>query len=170
MLNIITDCYILPFIKKTKISQTAPDQDLSIRGPSKALASCIQSLLIKHTIQRVDKEISLGFYNCLFLVPKPQQKQRPVIELGRLNTFLKVEKFKMKTQESIRASPIPGECFASINPSDAYLYIPTSRKFLHSPTGLKITSSNLPFGLATAPQVFAKIVNEVKLMTLSRGI
>ena len=30
--------------------------------------------------------------------------------------------------------------------------------------------TSLPFGLATAPQVFAMIVKEVKLMALTRGI
>ena len=40
---------------------------------------------------------SLGFYSCLFLVPRPHQRWRPVIDLSRLNTFLHVEKFKMET-------------------------------------------------------------------------
>ena len=105
---------------------------------------------------------SLGFYNRLFLVPKPHQRWRPVIYLSRLNTFLLVERFKMETPESIRASLIRGKWVSSIDLSDAYLHIPihpNSRKFI-----------SLPFGLATAPQVFTTIVKEVKLMALTRGI
>ena len=38
-----------------------------------ALASCIQSLLSKNAIERVENVKSLRFYSCLFLVPKPPQ-------------------------------------------------------------------------------------------------
>ena len=62
----------------------------------------------------------------------------------------------------------------SIDLSDAYLHIlihPNSRKYLrfcHRSQVFQFTS--LPFGLATAPQVFTMIVKEVKLMALSRGL
>ena len=139
-----------------------------------ALASCIQSLLSKNTIERVENVTSLGFYNCLFLIPKPHQRWRPVIDLSKLNTFLLVERFKMETPESIRDSLIPGEWVSSIDLSDTYLHIPiypNSRKYLrfcHKSQGFQFNS--LPFGLATTPQVFTMIVKEVKLMALTRGI
>ena len=47
-----------------------------------------------------------------------------MIDLSRLNTFLLVERFKIETPESIRASLIPGEWVSSIDLSDAYLHIP----------------------------------------------
>ena len=121
-----------------------------------ALAICIQSLLSKNTIERVENEKSLGFYSRLFLVPKPHQRWRPVIELSRLNTFLHVEKFKMETPESIRTSLIPGEWVSLIGLSDAYLHIPihpNSRKYLrfcHRSQVFQFTS--LAFRLATAPR------------------
>ena len=117
---------------------------------------------------------SLGFCSRLFLVPKPHQRWRPVIDLSRLNTFLHVEKFKMETPESIRTSLISGEWVSSIDLSDTYLHIPihpNSRKYLrfcHRSQVFQFTS--LPFGLATAPQVFTMIVKKVKLMALSRGL
>ena len=117
---------------------------------------------------------SLGFYSRLFLVPKPHQRWRPDIDLSRLNTILHVEKFKMETPESIRTSLIPREWVSSIDLSGAYLHIPihqNSRKYLrfcHRSQVFQITS--LPFGLATASQVFTMIVKEVKLMALSRGL
>ena len=76
------------------------------------------------TIERVENVKSLGFYSGLFLVPKPHQRWRPVIDLSRLNTFLLIERFKMETPESIRTSLIPGEWVSSIALSDAYLHIP----------------------------------------------
>ena len=94
--------------------------------------------------------------------------------LSRLNTFVLVERFKMKTPESIRASLIPGEWVSSIDLSNAYLHMlihPNSRKYLrfcHKSQVFQFTS--LPFRLATAPQVFTMNVKEVKLMALSKGI
>ena len=80
----------------------------------------------------------------------------------------------METPESIRTSLIPGEWVSSIDLSDAYLHIPIHpnsrkyRRFCHRSQVFQFTS--LPFGLATAPQVFTMIVKEVKLMALSRGL
>ena len=76
--------------------------------------------------------------------------------------------------ESIRASVIRGEWVSSIDLSDAHLHMPihqNSRKYLrfcHNSQVFQFTS--LPFGLATAPQVFTMIVKEVKLRALTRGI
>ena len=175
ILNIITNGYVLPFISKPKLVR-AP---LIYKGykalhKEQALTSRIQSLLSKNAIERVENVKSLGFYSRLFLVTKPHQRWRPVIDLSRLNTFLLVERFKMETPESIRASLIPGEWVLSIDLSDAYLHIPihpNTRKYLrfcHRSQVFQFTS--LPFGLATAPQIFTILVKEVKLMALTRGI
>ena len=175
MLNIITNGYILPFISKPNLTRSPLIQSgYKALQKDQALATCIQSLLSKNTIERVENVKSLGFYSCLFLVPKPHQRWRPVIDLSRLNTFLLVEKFKMETPESIRTSLNPGEWVSSIDLSYAYLHIPihpNSRKYLrfcHRSQVLQFTS--LPFSLATAPQVFTIIVKEVKLMVLMRGL
>ena len=139
-----------------------------------ALADCIQSLLSTNAIERVENVKSLGFYSRLFLVPKPHQRWRPVIDLSRLNTFLHIEKFKMENPESIRTSLILGEWVSLIDLSDAYLHIPIhplSRKYLrfcHRSQVFQFTS--LPCGLPTAPQVFTMTVIEVMVMALSRGL
>ena len=177
VLNIVTNGYVLPFRTKPKLARfplilsgyKAHPKDL-------ALASCIQSLLNKNTIiiEKVENTKYLGFYSRQFLVPKPNQKWRPVIDLSRLITFLVIEKFKMVTPESIRASLIPGDWVSSIDLLDAYHHIPihpASRKYLrfsHRSQLYQFTS--LPFGLATAPETFTMIVKEVKLMALSGGI
>ena len=145
---------------KTKITQSSLIH-LGYKDHQKdlALAACIQSLLPKNTIERVENIKSLGFYSCLFLVPKLHQRWKPVIDLSRLNTFLLVERFKMEAPDSIRASLIPGEWVSSIDLADAYLHIlihPNSRKYLrfcHNSQLFQFTS--LPFSLATAPQVMA---------------
>ena len=159
VLNIITNGYVLPFLSKPNLVRfplIVSEYNALPKDP--ALADCIQSLLSKNAIERVENVKSLRFYSRLFLVPKPHQRWRPVIDLSRLNTFLHVEKFKMETPESIRTSLIPGEWVASIDLSDTYRHIPIhphSRKYLrfcHRSQVFQFTS--IPFGLATAPQVF----------------
>ena len=122
-------------------------------------------------MERVENVKSLGFYSRLFLVPKPHQRWRPVIDLSRLNTFLLIEKFKMETPESIRTSLIPGEWVSLIDLSDAYLHIsihPNSRKYLRFYQRSQVFQfTSLPFGLAT--EVFTMVVKEVKLMALTEG-
>ena len=175
MLNIITNGYVLPFRSKPNLIRFPLIlSEYKAQQKDQALATCIQSLLSKNAIERVENVKSLGFYSHLFLVPKPHQRWRPVIDLSRLNTFLHVEKFKMETPESIRTSLVPGEWVSSIDLSDAYLHIPihpNSRKYLRFCYKAQVFQfTSLPFGLATAPQVFTMIVKEVKLMALSRGL
>ena len=98
-----------------------------------ALSTCIQSLLSKNAIERVENVKSLRFYSRLFLVPKPHQRPRPVIDLSRLNTFVLVENFKMETLESTRTSLIPGEWVTSIDLLDAYLHKPHPPKLKEIP-------------------------------------
>ena len=125
VLNIITNGYILLFISKPNFVR-APLIQSGYKALQKyqALAFCIQSLLSKNAIERVENVKSLGFYSSLFLVPRPHQRWSPVIDLSRLSTFLLVERFKMEIPESIRASLIPGEWVSSIDLSAAYLHIP----------------------------------------------
>ena len=175
VLNIITNGYVLPFRSKPNLIRFPLIlSEYKAQQKDQALATCIQSLLSKNAIERVENVKSLGFYSRLFLVPKPHQRWRPVIDLSRLNTFLHVEKFKMETPESIRTSLVPGEWVSSIDLSDAYLHIPihpNSRKYLRFCYKVQVFQfTSLPFGLATAPQVFTMIVKEVKLMALSRGL
>ena len=47
---------------------------------------------------------SPGFYNRLFLVPKPNNRWRPILDLSILNKFLKTESFKVETTEMIKTS------------------------------------------------------------------
>ena len=175
VLNIITNGYVLPFRSKPNLIRFPVIlSEYKAQQKDQALATCIQSLLSKNAIERVENVKSLGFYSRLFLVPKPHQRWRPVIDLSRLNTFLHVEKFKMETPESIRTSLVPGEWVSSIDLSDAYLHIPihpNSRKYLRFCYKAQVFQfTSLPFRLATAPQVFTMIVKEVKLMALSRGL
>ena len=88
---------------------------------------------------------SLAFYNRLFLVPKPNGKWRPILDLSRLNLFLSTGTFKMETPETIRLSLKTGEWVTSLDFSDTYFHSPQIKKVsqvlpvssdfpVHSPT------------------------------------
>ena len=92
--------YILLFLSKPNLVRFPLIlSEYKAHQKDQALATCIQSLLSKNAIKKVENVKSLEVYSRLFLVPKPHQRWRLVINLSRLNTFLHVEKFKMETPE-----------------------------------------------------------------------
>ena len=172
VLNIITNGYVLPFLSKPNLVRfPLIVSEYKALPKDQALADCIQFLLSKNAIERVENVKSLGFYSHLFLVPKLHQRWRPVIDLSRLNTFLLIEKFKMKTPESIRTSLIPGEWVSSIDLSDAYLHIPIhplSRKYLRFCH--RCSSSLPPLRTCHGPPGFYNDRKRSKAEALSRGL
>ena len=97
------------------------------------LLEALYQLINKNAVEPVENPNSLGFYNRLFLVPKPNNRWRPVLDLSTLNTFLNTESFKMETPETIRTSLQAGEWVTSIDFKDAYFHIPIhsqSRKYM----------------------------------------
>ena len=69
VLNIITNGYVLPFRSKPNLIRFPLIlSEYKAQQKDQALATCIQSLLSKNAIERVENVKSLGFYSCLFLV------------------------------------------------------------------------------------------------------
>ena len=138
------------------------------------LMEALHQLIDKNAVELVQNQKSLGFFNRLFLVPKPNNRWRPILDLSKLNLFLKVEKFKMETPETIRSSLQQGEWVTSIDFQDAYFHIPIqeqSRKYLRFHVqGRTYQFKALPFGLSTAPLEFTVVAKEVKLMATHKGI
>ena len=71
---------------------------------SRALSEALGALVGKLVVEKVVVRTSLSFYNRLFLVPKPSNKWRPILDLSQLNLFLQTNTFKMETPETIRVS------------------------------------------------------------------
>ena len=139
-----------------------------------ALQEAVQAMLTKKAIVPVKKFTTLGYYSRLFLVPKPMNRWRPVIDLSMLNLHLHVPTFKMETAESIRKSIRKGEWVISIDLTDAYFHVPIhpqSQKYLRFQTKKGVFQFQaLPFGVATAPLEFTRIVKEVKLIAQARNL
>ena len=175
VVSILKDGYILPF----KVRPPLVRDPLIVSGYANPLRNlylkeALQALLQKEAVEMVRVRTSLAFFNRLFIVPKPNQRWRPVLDLSALNKFLSVKTFKMETPETIRISLQQGEWVTSLDFSDAYFHIPVhvkSRKYLRFHfQGQSYQFRALPFGLSTAPMEFTCVVKEVKLMAQSRGI
>ena len=174
VVQILREGYTLPFRTRPNLSRT-PTVVSCYGNPHRnlKLLEALHQLTAKNAIERVHKQTSLGFFNRLFLVPKPNNKWRPILDLSNLNPFLKTEKFKMETPETIRTSLQKGEWVTSIDFKDAYFHIPIqeqSRKYLRfHAQGQTFQFKALPFGLSTAPMEFTVIAKEVKLMATQKG-
>ena len=84
--GLIKDGYKLPFRERPNLSRV-PCIISSYAGFDKqnALWTSIQDLLQKGAVEVVHTPESVGFYSRLFLVPKPGNRWRPVIDLSSLN-------------------------------------------------------------------------------------
>ena len=148
--------YTLPFRFRPNLTRS-PTVISSYQNPTRQsnLLGALYQLLNKNAIEPVENQNSLGFYNRLFLVPKPNNWWRPILDLSTLNTFLNTESFKMETPETIRTSLQSGEWVTSINFKDAYFHITIhsqSRKYMRFHIqGQSYQFKALPFGLPQLP-------------------
>ena len=175
VVQILREGYHLPFRIRPRLTRNPTVISCYVNPHRNSyLVEALHQLIAKNAIEIVQNPKSLGFFNRLFLVPKPDKKWRPILDLSKLNLFLKVEKFKMETPETIRTSLQQGEWVTSIDFKDAYFHIPIhqrSRKYLRFHVqGQTYQFKALPFGLSTAPMEFTVIAKEVKLMAISKGI
>ena len=147
--------YTLPFRIWPKLSRS-PTVISCYVSPHRnlCLLEASHQLINKNAVELIQNKKFLGCFNGLFLVPK-HNKWRPILDLSKLNLFLKAEKFKMETPETIRTSLQQGEWVTSIDFKDAYFHIPVqeqSRKYLRFHVqGRTYQLKALPFGLSTAP-------------------
>ena len=175
VVQILKEGYTLPFRIRPRLTRLPTVTSCYVNPHRNSyLPEALHQLIAKNAVELVKHQTSLGFFNRLFLVPKPNNKWRPILDLSKLNLFLKTEKFKMETLETIRTSLQQGQWVTSIDFKDAYFHIPIqeqSRKYLRFHVqGQTYQFKALPFGLSTAPLEFTVIAKEVKLMAIHRGI
>ncbi|XP_076144523.1 uncharacterized protein LOC143127104 [Alosa pseudoharengus] len=123
----------------------------------------ILTLLEKKAIERVNTGAQhAGFYSKYFIIPKKDGGLRPVLDLRRLNAFLKVRPFKMLTTRQILVSIEREEWFTSLDLKEAYFHVPICldhRQFLRFAfQGQAYQFRVLPFGLSLSPRVFTRVV------------
>ena len=147
---------------------------LSPRRPpeqSRVLEREVQDLLAKDAIEPTTKS---GFFSPMFVVPKKDGGWRPIINLRKLNAFLSVSHFKMENINSVRDVIQENDYMGKIDLKDAYLTVPVwekHRKYLKFAWGGQCYQfKSLPFGLATAPRTFTKLLRPVAAEMRRKGV
>ena len=101
----------------------------------------------------------------VFAVPKKDGGRRPVINLKEVNQFLKYHHFKMEGTHLLRDLLQPNDWMGKIDLKDAYFVIPiweNHQKFLRFLWKDSVMEfACLPFGLASAPRIFTKLMKPV---------
>lgn len=124
----------------------------------------ITELLSKGAIElsRFEKD---QFISNIFIVPKPNGKFRPVINLRYLNYFVHYEHFKQETFRIVLNLIQEDDFFTSIDLQEAYFAVPIHqeyKKYLKFFWDGQLFQFNcLPFGIASAPRIFTKLLKPI---------
>jgi hypothetical protein len=135
----------------------------------------VQELLDKNAIYEVDSTVAIhGFTSPLLLVRKKSGQYRPCLDLRYINEKIPYRKFQIESIKQLRQMLREGDFMTSIDLMDGYLHIPIARESQNllqfSWNGRFYRFQALPFGLASAPWVFTKIIRPIVQLCRSRGI
>ena len=129
-----------------------------------SISAEVENMLAKGAIRQCSFHKS-QFILTISLVPKKSGGMRPVINLKRLNTFVRYLHFKMENINSLIDLLRPNDFIATIDLKDAYFTVPIHvdhSKFLRFYwDGLLYEFIVLPFGLVSAPRVFTKLMKPI---------
>lgn len=170
--NITSDKWILETIRngykiefKSRPVQTFIANVMNFSDKEKSLIDIeIEELLNKGAIVPSMNETD-QFISNLFLVQKKNGKFRPVLNLKKLNQFVKYFHFKQENLQSVLAATSRNCFYTSLDLRDAYFSLGirnSDRKYLKfwwKDTLYEFTC--LVFGLSTAPRVFTKVMKVV---------
>ena len=171
---ITQDPWVLQVVQGYKIELvTVPVQQFQPHQPclssmqETVLNQEVEDLLEKQAVHPVPVLLQeQGFISSIFVVPKKDGRNCPVVNLKPLNQYLVYEHFKMEGTHMLR------DLLTMLK--DAYLTVPiwkdhqTFLRFVWKNSLLEFCC--FPFGLATAPRVFTKLMKPVVAALRQRGI
>ena len=90
VISVLREGYTLPFRSRPYLTRKPTITSCYVDPHRNSyLLEALHQLLNKNAVELVQNPQSLGFYNRLFLVPKPNNRWRPILDLSKLNKFLK---------------------------------------------------------------------------------
>ncbi|XP_011866158.1 PREDICTED: uncharacterized protein LOC105561098 [Vollenhovia emeryi] len=132
----------------------------------------ISRLILKGAVAKVEPSQD-QFLSPFFLIKKASGGMRFILNLRKLNSYLLPPHFKMEDWRTVVRLMLPNFNMASIDLEDAYLLVPihpSHRRFLRFQWGgSTFEFTALPFGLATAPYIFTKIMRPVVRALREKG-
>ncbi|KAJ2942855.1 hypothetical protein O0L34_g15045 [Tuta absoluta] len=118
--------------------------------------------------------ITPSFISPLFLITKSNGKNRVIFNLKALNQYMNTKHFHLFHHRQMSNFLQPGDWMTKLDISQAYYHIPIRRqhrRFLRiSYNGRLLQMTCLPFGLATAPRMFASITNWTAEVLRTKGL
>ena len=118
----------LEFQARPPLSLPGPVRSTPVYSKNQHLISLeVESLLQKGAVKKI-KILDTGFYSNIFLVKEKDGSQRPVINLKKLNKFIKKKLFKMSTVKDVSTSLRKKDWAITIDLKDAYLHVPIYSK------------------------------------------
>ena len=177
--QITSDRWILQIIMGVNIEFTstpfqaiAPSENTFSKVESEAIDLELHKLLQKVVICQFPHEPG-EYISQIFIRPKKDGTYRLILNLKKLNKFVRYHHFKMETIHTA-TDLIKGNCYmASIDLRDAYYSVPLCKehqKYLKfSWINILYKFTCLPNGLASAPRIFTKLLKPVYATLRSHG-
>ena len=178
---IIRDRWVLDTVKGYHIEfHTTPHQTWRPQPPQMSqswediMQTELQKLIAKQAVTEVTMQVEGVFHSTLFLVPKKDGGQRPVINLKPLNCFVQTHHFKMEGMHDLKNLLREGDWLVKVDLKDAFFSVLIHlehRKYLSFTVGnTSYQFTCLPFGLASAPWVFTKTLRPVTALGRELGM
>jgi len=115
----------------TPIQHKIPQTPQFSATEAQLLQEKLENLLQKQAIQEHPNPVHEGFYSNMFIVPKKDSGQRPVINLKHLNHFVKAEHFKTEGLHTAKSLLQQGDWLAKVDLKDAFFMIPIAEHQQH---------------------------------------
>ena len=151
---------------ETPVRMKAPEEPHLSPEQENCMNSELSKLVQKDAISQVlNPNPSESFISRMFLVPKKDGSQRPIVDLRDLNKFIVWEHFKMEGIHLVKHLLQKGDWMIKLDLKDAYYAVPIHqehRRYLHVRwKGATYQFNCLPFSLSSALRVFTKIMRPV---------
>jgi len=170
VLNAISG-YFIPF-REIPRQFCEPVQLEFSESQNRQIDICISKLINIGAVIEV-QPTSPQFISKIFAVPKSDGSYRLILNLKKINEFIDTIHFKMEDYRTVCNLLTMDAVLASIDLQDAYHLIPVAvehQRYLRFKwRGNLFQYTCLPFGLATAPRVFTKVMRPVMSKLRSKG-